>query len=35
MRRTRTFRLIVTDIQNPFFPELVQSADLAARARGY
>jgi LacI family transcriptional regulator, galactose operon repressor len=35
MRRTRTFGLIVTDIQNPFFPELVQSADLAARARGY
>jgi DNA-binding LacI/PurR family transcriptional regulator len=35
MRRTRTFGLIVTDIQNPFFPELVQAADLAARARGY
>src|SRR4029079_7704177 len=31
MRRTRTFGLIVTDIQNPFFPELVQSADIAAR----
>ena len=35
MRRTRTFGLIVTDIQNPFFPELVQAADVAARARGY
>jgi LacI family transcriptional regulator, galactose operon repressor len=35
MRRTRTFGLIVTDIQNPFFPELVQAADLEARGRGY
>lgn len=35
MRRTRTFGLIVTDIQNPFFPELVQAADVAARAIGY
>ena len=35
MRRTRTFGLIVTDIQNPFFPELVQAADVAARALGY
>lgn len=35
MRRTRTLGLIVTDIQNPFFPELVQAADLAARALGY
>ena len=34
-RRTRTFGLIVTDIQNPFYPELVQAVDLAARARGY
>ena len=31
MRRTRTLGLIVTDIQNPFFPELVQAADVAAR----
>lgn len=35
MRRTRTLGLIVTDIQNPFFPELVQAADQAARALGY
>ncbi len=35
MRRTRTFGLIVTDIQNPFFPELVQAADDAARVAGY
>ena len=35
MRRTHTFGLIVTDIQNPFFPELVQAADTAARAIGY
>jgi DNA-binding LacI/PurR family transcriptional regulator len=35
MRRTRTIGLIVTDIQNPFFPELVQAADQAARALGY
>jgi DNA-binding LacI/PurR family transcriptional regulator len=35
MKRTRTLGLIVTDIQNPFFPELVQAADLAARGMGY
>ena len=35
MRRTNTFWLIVTDIQNPFFPELVQAADDAARKVGY
>ena len=35
MRRTRTLGLIVTDIQNPFFPELVQAADDAARNTGY
>ena len=34
-RRTNTFGLIVTDIQNPFFPELVQAADVAARRVGY
>jgi DNA-binding LacI/PurR family transcriptional regulator len=34
-RRTRTLGLIVTDIQNPFFPELVQAADMAARSVGY
>jgi DNA-binding LacI/PurR family transcriptional regulator len=35
MKRTRTLGLIVTDIQNPFFPELVQAADLAARSLDY
>ena len=35
MRRTNTIGLIVTDIQNPFFPELVQAADTAARSLGY
>jgi DNA-binding LacI/PurR family transcriptional regulator len=35
LRRTRTLGLIVTDIQNPFFPELVQAAELAARSVGY
>lgn len=35
MRRTYTLGLIVTDIQNPFFPELVQAADDAARKIGY
>jgi LacI family transcriptional regulator, galactose operon repressor len=35
MKRTRTLGLIITDIQNPFFPELVQAADLAARGWGY
>jgi LacI family transcriptional regulator len=35
VRRTRILGLIVTDIQNPFFPELVQAADVAARTLGY
>jgi DNA-binding LacI/PurR family transcriptional regulator len=35
MKRTRTLGLIVTDIQNPFFPELVQATDLGARALDY
>lgn len=35
LKRTRTLGLIITDIQNPFFPELVQAADLAARGWGY
>jgi len=35
MKRTRTLGLIVTDIGNPFFPELVRGADVAARSRGY
>lgn len=35
MQRTRTLGLIVSDIQNPFFPELVRAADDAARAIDY
>ena len=35
MQRTRTLGLIVSDVQNPFFPELVQAADDAARAIDY
>ena len=34
-QRTRTFGLIVSDVQNPFFPELVRAADDAARAIDY
>ena len=35
MKRTNTFGLIITDIANPFFPELVKAADDAARLAGY
>lgn len=35
LRATHTLGLIVTDIQNPFFPELVQAADDTARALGF
>jgi LacI family transcriptional regulator len=35
LRSTRTLGLIVTDIENPFFPELVRAADDAAHDRGY
>lgn len=35
MQRTGTLGLIVSDIQNPFFPELVRAADDAARAIDY
>ncbi|MDQ2934906.1 MAG: LacI family transcriptional regulator [Chloroflexota bacterium] len=35
LRSTRTIGLIVTDIENPFFPELVRAADDAAHQRGY
>ena len=34
-QRTRTLGLIVTDIANPFFPELVKAADDRARELGY
>ena len=35
LRATRTLGLIVTDIENPFFPELVRAVEDAARAKGY
>ena len=35
MKRTNTLGLIITDIANPFFPELVKAADDAARLAGY
>jgi LacI family transcriptional regulator len=35
VNRTQTLGLIVTDIENPFFPELVQAANVAARDAGY
>jgi len=34
-RATRTLGLIVTDIENPFFPELVRTVEHAAREHGY
>ena len=35
LRVTRTLGLIVTDIENPFFPSLVRAVEDAARAEGY
>ncbi len=35
LRTTRTFGLIVTDIENPFFPQLVRAVEDAAHAAGY
>jgi len=35
LRTTRTLGLIVTDIENPFFPELVRAVEDAAREGGY
>ena len=35
LRQTRTLGLIVTDIENPFFPELVRAVEDAAREAGY
>ena len=34
-RSTETLGLIVTDIENPYFPELVRAVEDAARAEGY
>ena len=33
--RTRLIGVIVTDITNPFFPDLIRSFEVAAVARGY
>ena len=35
MRRTRTIGLIVTDIENPYFPQIVRAIEDAARDRGH
>jgi LacI family transcriptional regulator len=35
LRTTRTLGLVITDIGNPFFPELVRAVEDAARERGY
>ncbi len=35
LRTTRTYGLIITDIENPFFPQLVRAVEDAARADGY
>jgi LacI family transcriptional regulator len=34
-RSTQTIGLIITDIENPYFPQLVRSVEDAARAAGY
>lgn len=35
LRATRTIGLIVTDIENPYFPQIVRAVEDAARAGGY
>jgi LacI family transcriptional regulator len=35
LQTTRTLGLVITDIGNPFFPELVRAVEDAARARNY
>ena len=35
LRHTSTLGLIVTDIENPFFPQIIRAVEDAARARGY
>ena len=34
-RETRTLGLVITDITNPFYPQLVRAVEAAAHARGY
>jgi len=35
LRTTRTIGLVITDIENPFFPQLVSAIEAEALARGY
>ncbi len=35
LRATSTLGLIVTDIENPYFPQIVSAVEDAARERGY
>ena len=35
LRETRTLGLVVTDITNPFYPQVVRAVEAAAHARGY
>ena len=35
LRSTRTIGLIVTDIENPYFPQVIRAVEDAARDRGY
>ncbi|MGH2382206.1 MAG: LacI family DNA-binding transcriptional regulator, partial [Candidatus Limnocylindria bacterium] len=34
-RETRTLGLVITDITNPFYPQIVQAVEAAAHERGY
>lgn len=34
-RETRTLGLVVTDVTNPFYPQVVRAAEVAAHERGY
>lgn len=34
-KETRTLGLVITDITNPFYPQIVRAVEAAARARGY
>nr|MBA2634883.1 LacI family DNA-binding transcriptional regulator [Chloroflexota bacterium] len=35
LRETRTLGLVITDITNPFYPQVVRAVEAAAHARGY
>ena len=34
-QETRTLGLVITDITNPFYPQIVRAVEVAAHARGY